>query len=155
MTLKEVAQICVLIRKTTFAWKNESDDGFEEIVNAWHECLQDEPYEMARKAAADYIKANNYPPTVADVYKPYKEWKERQHELMIEYGNVYLTAISYYPCYEDTSEVRAEFDRIAGNSVSKAKVPNTRLLDFVRNREKSGEEIPPLIEWLKGMDSIE
>jgi len=155
MTLKEVAQICVLIRKTTFAWKNESDDGFEEIVNAWYECLQDEPYEMARKAAADYIKANNYPPTVADVYRPYREWKDRQHKLMIEYGNIYRAAIAYYPCYEDTSEVREEFDRIAGYSVSKAKVLNTRLLDFVRSKEKSGEEIPPLIEWLKGMNSIE
>ena len=155
MTLKEVAQICVMIRKTTFAWKNESADDFEEVVNAWFECLKDMPYEMARQAVTDYVRENEYPPTVADIYKPYKEWKEKQKTLAIEYGNIYLTAISYYPCYEDTKEVRAEFDRIARHSLGKAASLNTKLIDFVRSREKSGEEIPPLIDWLKGIDSIE
>ena len=155
MTLKEVAQICVMIRKTTFAWKNEKDDDFEEIVNAWYDCLKEEPFEMAKKAVTDYVRENNYPPTVADVYKPYKEWLENQKVLRIEYNNIYSTAISHYPCYEDTKEVRAEFDRITGKSVSKATRFTSILIDYVRGCEMAEEYIPPILEWMKGVREID
>lgn len=155
MTLKEVAQICVMIRKTTFAWKNETEDDFVDIVNAWYECLKDVPYEMAKKAVTDYVCKNNYPPTVADIYKPYKEHLEEQKRLRVEYNNIYLTAISNYPCYEDTAEIRKEFQRITKNSISNAAAFSNTVISFVRGREKSGEEIPPLIEWMKGIDEFE
>ena len=155
MTRKEVAQICTKIRKTTNAWRNESEDEFFETVGAWYECLKDEPYDMAQDALNDYLRSNTYPPTVADIYRPYKEYMEKQKQLRIEYNNIYLSAISNYPCYEDSFAVRYEFQRITKCSVSKAAAFSARLIEFVRGREKSGEDIPPLIEWLKGMEEIE
>ena len=155
MTLKETAQICVIIRKATNAWRNESAEDFRETVNVWYGCLKDMPYEMAQKTLQEYLQVNTYPPTVADIYRPYKQYLDEQKELRKEFNNIYLTAISYYPCYQDTAEVRKEFQRITKNSISKAAAFSTRVLSFVQGREKSGEEIPPLIEWLKGIEEIE
>ena len=155
MTKKEVAKICLMIRKTTHAWKNESDDEFEQVVCMWYECLKDEPYEMAQKALQEYLQTNTYPPTVADIYKPYREWQDKQKELRIEYNNIYYSSIAHYPCYEDTKEVRAEFDRITGKSVSRATRFTSILIDYVRGCEMAEEYIPPLLEWMKGMKEID
>lgn len=155
MNKKEVAQLCTMIRKTTNAWRNESDDEFFETVNIWYGMLKDEPYEIAQQALNDYLRRNTYPPTVADIYKPYKEKLEKQDELRREYNNTYYTAISFYPCYEDTAEVRREFDRITGNSVSKAGRLQTKISEYVRGQELADEYIPPIIEWLKGIEEIE
>lgn len=155
MTKKEVAQICVMIRKATNAWRNESPDDFEETINVWYECLKAEPFEMAQKALNDYLRENQYPPTVSDIYKPYKEWLERQAELKREYNNVYYNAIAYYPCYQDTREERAEFDRITGKSVRNARTLSRQIEVFVRDREESQSCFPTLIDYLKGVKKIE
>ncbi len=155
MTLKETAQICVMIRKTTFAWKNETDDEFEEVVKLWHECLKDVPFEMAKKATMVYLQNNQYPPTVADIYRPYKEWQENQKVLRVEYNNIYLSAISNYPCYQDSPEERAEFDRITGCSLSKATTLSNMIVDYVRRMEEEKGCMPTLINWLKRIEKIE
>lgn len=155
MTLKEVAQICVLIRKTTFAWKNETDDEFENVIKIWHELLKDVPFDMAMKATTDYLKDSSYPPTVADIYKPYKEYLEEQKQLKREYNNIYYTAISFYPCYQDTPELKNEWNRLCGNNIPKANRLMNKIIDFVREQELADEYIPPILEWMKGLEKIE
>lgn len=157
MTLKETAMICAMIRKATFAWRNESESEFSETISIWHECLGNEPYEMARKAAAEYIRENNYPPTVADVYKPYKDHIEQMKVDRREATNIYYRAISNYPCYEDTAEAKTEFVRIVGEipNPDKARKFESQLINFVREREINRQPIPPLIEYLKGVKPIE
>lgn len=157
MTLKEVAQICATIRKATFAWRNESEKDFAETINVWFECLKDEPFDMAMKAATEYIRENNYPPTVADVYRPYKEYKEQTKADKRESINIYYRAISNYPCYEDTADTKREYMRILGDNPTPEKAMKFErdLIAFVRDHEVSEEYIPPLIEYLKGVKQIE
>ena len=155
MTLKEVAKICVLIRKAAFAWKNETEDEFEETVKLWFECLKDVPFEMAQKAAIEYLQNNQYPPTVADIYRPYKEWQAQQKELRLEYNLIYRNAISHYPCYMDTPDERKEFDRITGNSVSNARKLERQIEEYVREEETSHGCLPTLINYLKGLKKFE
>lgn len=155
MNKKEVAKICTMIRKATNAWRNESDDEFFETVGIWYECLKAEPYEMAQQALNDYLRSNQYPPTVADIYKPYKEYLEQQEVLRREYNNIYYAAIANYPGYKDSREERIEFDRITSKSVSKATRLSNMIVLFVRQQEKDKGEFPALEEWLKGIDSIE
>lgn len=155
MTKKEVAQICVMIRKTTHAWKNETDDDFEQIVCMWFECLKDVPYEMAQRSLREYLQTNTYPPTVADIYKPYKEYLEEQKQLKREYNNIYYSAISFYPCYMDSPEERAEFDRITGKSVSNATRLSNMITAYVRQKEEEKGCMPTLINWLKGVKKFE
>lgn len=155
MTLKETARICATIRNATFAWRNQNEAEFTETIKVWYECLKDEPFEMGMNAAIEYIRQNSYPPTVADVYKPYKEYKENQKALRIEYNQIYRNAISYYPCYQDSPEERAEFDRITGNNVGKATRLSNMLTAYVREKEKEKGCMPTLINWLKGVEKIE
>jgi len=155
MTLKETAMICGMIRKATFAWRNESENEFAETISIWHECLKDEPYEMARQAVAEYIRANNYPPTVADVYRPYKEYLENVKEITKQLHNIYDRTIQNYPCYKDTMEVRNEWARITGRKVENAERFERQLIDYVRGCEKQSIDPMPFEEYMKGVKQIE
>lgn len=155
MTLQETGELCLFIRRTTHAWAKEDSESFMSIVRDWHDCLKDVPYDMAKKSAVEYISENSFQPTIADVRKCYREYLEQQKQLRQEYNNIYSAAISHYPCYEDTKEVRAEFDRITGKSVSKATRFSSILIDYVRGCEMAEEYIPPILDWMKGVKEID
>lgn len=155
MTLKETARICATIRNATFAWRNQNEAEFTETIKVWYECLKDEPFDMGMSAVIEYIRQNSYPPTVADVYKPYKEYKENQKALRSEYNDIYYSAISHYPCYQDTQEERTEFDRITGKSVSNARKLARQIEEYVRDKEMNHGCMPVLINYLKGLKKIE
>lgn len=155
MTLKEVAQICTTIRKATFAWRNESDQDFMETINVWYECLKDVPFDMAMKAATEYICENNYPPTVADIYKPYKEYLEEKKEKNKHLREIYYRTIAYYPCYTDTPEMQNEWMRITGNDIDKAERFERQLIGFVKDHEMHGIDPKPFEEYMKGVKQIE
>lgn len=155
MTLKEVAQICTTIRKATFAWRNESEQDFMETINVWYECLKDVPFDMAMKAATGYICENNYPPTVADIYKPYKEYLESKKEKNKTLREIYYNTIDHYPCYKDTREIQNEWMRITGNDIGKAEQFKTQLIEYVRGCEMQGIDPIPFEEYMKGVKQIE
>jgi len=155
MILKETAMICGMIRKATFAWRNESENEFAETISIWHECLKDEPYEMARQAVAEYIRVNNYPPTVADVYRPYKEYLESKKEKNKRLREIYYNTIDHYPCYADTREIQNEWMRITGNDIGKAEQFKTQLVEYVRGCEMQGIDPIQFEKYMKGVKQIE
>lgn len=155
MTIKETAMICSMIRKATFAWRNESENEFAETISIWHECLKDEPYEMARQAVAEYIRANNYPPTVADVYRPYKEYLDSKKEKNKTLREIYYRTISYFPCYKDTPEMQNEWMRITQNDIGKAERFARVLISYVHECETMGVDPMTFEEYMKGVKRIE
>lgn len=155
MTLQETGELCLFIRRTTHAWAKEDNESFKAVVKDWHYCLKDVPYEMAKKSAIEHIAKNNYQPTIADVSKGYREYLEEQKQLKREYNNIYYTAISFYPCYQDTPELKQEWNRLCGNNIPKANKLQNKIVNFVRERELADEYIPPILEWMKGLEKIE
>lgn len=155
MTKEQVAEIMVMAKDSFQKWKDIETVEFVEMITTWSLCLDDIPYEMGKKSMIDYIKDNQYPPTIADIRKPYKEYLEQQEVLRREYNNIYYAAIANYPGYKDSREERIEFDRITSKSVSKATRLSNMIVLFVRQQEKDKGEFPALEEWLKGIDSIE
>ena len=155
MTLKEVAQICATIRKTTFAWRNENDKEFMETIKIWHECLKDVPFDMAMKATTEYLKDNSYPPTIADIYKPYKEYLEEKKEKNKRLREIYYRTIAYYPCYTDTPEMQNEWMRITGNDIGKAEQFKAQLIEYVIGCEMQWIDPIPFEEYMKGVKQIE
>ena len=155
MTLQETGELCLFIRRTTHAWAKEDSESFKAIVKDWHDCLEDVPYDMAKKSAVEYINENSFQPTIADVRKGYREYLEKQKAMRIEYNNIYYSAIANYPAYKDSREERIEFDRITKNSVGKAARLSNMIASFVREQEKGKCEFPALEEWLKGIDSFD
>ena len=155
MTKAEVAEIMVKTKDSFQKWKEIDKAEFAQMIVTWSECLEDVPYEFGRKGMIDYIKDNQYPPTIYDIRKPYKVFLEQQEVLKREYNNIYYSAIAYYPAYKDSREERIEFDRITKNSVGKAAKLSNMIVSFVREQEKGRCEFPTLEEWLKGIDSID
>ena len=157
MELKETARLCIEIRQATHAWAKESDDSFEQIVRLWHECLKNEPYEMAKKALVDYLVKNTFPPTIADIYRPYLEQTDREKVDKKETIDIYFRAISNYPCYKDTPDTQKEYMRIIGKKPTPDKGLKFErdLVAFVREHELKKMDVPPLIEYMKGVKAIE
>lgn len=155
MTKQETAELMVKAKDVFQKWKDIEKEEFARMILTWHEYLADVPNEIAKKAMADYVKENSYPPTIADIYKPYNEQKEQQKALLFEYNNIYYSAIAHYPGYKDSEAERKEFDRITGYNRTKATRLSNKLIDYVRSCELAGKEMPTLEEWLKGVDSID
>lgn len=155
MTKEEVVEIMLEAKDSFQRWRDIDNAEYARMCGTWYEMLNDVPYEMAKKAMVDYIKTNQYPPTIADIRKPYHEYLEEQKQLKREYNNIYYAAIANYPAYKDSREERMEFDRITKNSVGKAAKLSNMIVSFVREQEKGRCEFPTLEEWLKGIDSIE
>ena len=155
MTLKEVATLCSTIRKTTFAWRNETPEDFDETIKVWHEYLEDEPFDIAMKAAKDFIRENSKPPAIADIYLPYKESIENKREKNKRLRKLYYDTISEYPCYKDTPEMQNEWMRICGNDISKAERFERQLIEYVRSCEMQRIDPMPFEEYMKGVKAIE
>ena len=155
MELKETAQLLMSIKTSYKRWFDGSKEEFSQMVETWYEALKDEPYEMAKGALVTFSRNSQYPPTIADIYRPYKEYLEQQKVLRREYNEVYLSAIAFYPCYQDSREERIEFDRITENSVTKARILARQIEAFVREKETGRGEMPTLINYLKGLKKIE
>jgi len=155
MEIKETAELCLSIRQATHAWAKESDDAFEQIVRVWHDCLKDVPFDMAKKALNEYLVNNTYPPTIADIYKPYKEYLENRKEKNKQLREIYYRTIAYYPCYTDTPEIQNEWMRITGNDIEVALRFERWLIDFVRQSEISNADFKPFEEFMKGVKQIE
>lgn len=155
MEIKQTAMLCIKIRQATHAWSRESNEAFQQIVQLWHDCLKEMPYEMADKALSDYLRNNTYPPTIADIYKPYKEYLESKKEKNKTLREIYYNTIDHYPCYADTREIQNEWMRITGNDIGKAEQFKAQLVEYVRGCEMQGIDPIQFEEYMKGVKQIE
>lgn len=157
MDLKETANLLMSIKTTYKKWFDGNKEEFARTVECWHDILGNEPYEMAKGAFEEFSRNSVYPPTPADIYKPYKEYLEQGKADKREAINIYYRAISNYPCYEDTAETQQEYMRIIGEKPTPEKAIRFErdLISYVRDRELYDEYIPPLIEYMKGVKKIE
>ena len=155
MEIKETAELCLSIRQATHAWSKESDDEFEQIVRFWHKCLKDVPFDFAENALVDFLSTNKFPPTIADIKKPWLDHLESKKEKNKQLREIYYRTIAYYPCYIDTDETKNEWMRITGNNIEAALRFERWLIDFVRQSEKSGTDFKPFEDFMKGVKQIE
>ena len=155
MDLKETANFLMLVKTTYRKWFDGSKEEFARTVECWHDILSDEPYEMAKKAFDEFSRTSVYPPTPADIYKPYKEYLEGRHERNKQLRKLYYDTISYYPCYVDTPEMQNEWMRICQNDIRKAERFERMLIEYVKSCEMNGIDPKPFKEYMKGVEHIE
>lgn len=156
MDKKETAKLLMTIKTSYKRFFDGGKEEFIQMVEIWQEMLEDEPYEMAKQALVDFSRVSPFPPTIADIYRPYKDMLAKREVDKRESINIYYRAIANYPCYKDTADAQKEFMRILGNpDPEKAEKFERDLIKFVREREMSEEYIPPLIEYMKGVKAIE
>jgi len=155
MTPEQTAEIMVKAKDSFQKWKDIDKPEFVEMIKTWHECLEDMPYEFARKSMIDYIKSNQRPPTIYDIRKPWNEHLDEVKEITKQLHNIYDRTIQNYPCYKDTMEVRNEWARITGRKVENAERFERQLIDYVRGCEKQSIDPMPFEEYMKGAKQIE
>lgn len=157
MDKKETAKLLMAIKTSYKRWFDGSREEFAQTVEIWQKSLADEPYEMAEQALIDFSRESQYPPTISDIYRPYKEYKEKCEADKKETIDIYFRAISNYPCYKDTPDAQREYMRIIGKNPTPDKGMKFErdLIDFVRQHERERKEVPPFIEYMKGVKAIE
>ena len=101
MTREETKAVVVILLDAYGEKYKIDQSGF----NVWCECMSDLRFDVAKKAATEYVKKSQYPPTVADIRNEYKIlWDE--YTAMIRHINESFDIAS--GCYPDvTDEQRA------------------------------------------------
>lgn len=95
---KEETKAIVQILKNVYRDKFDITQGTFEI---WCECMNDLRFDVTKKAATEYIKRSQYPPTVADIRNEYKTlWNE--YLAMIKHIEESFNLAS--GCYPDVTE---------------------------------------------------
>lgn len=155
MEIKETAELCLSIRQATHAWSKESDDEFEQIVRFWHKCLKDVPFDFAENALVDFLSTNKFPPTIADIKKPWLDHLDSKKEKNKRLREIYYRTIANYPCYKDTPEIQKEWMRITENDINKAARFERFLIDYVRECEFKRIDPEPFESFMKGVVMFE
>ena len=101
MTREETKAVVVILLDAYGEKYKIDQSGF----NVWCDCMSDLRFDVAKKAATEYIKKSQYPPTVADIRNEYKIlWDD--YTAMIRHINESFDIAS--GCYPDvTDEQRA------------------------------------------------
>lgn len=155
MDLRETTNFLLIVKATYRKWFDGSKEEFAKTVECWHDILGDEPYEMAKNAFDEFSRDSVYPPTPADIYKPYKEYLEGKKEKNKQLRKLYYDTISEYPCYKDTPEMQNEWMRICQNDIGKAEQFKQMLVDYVKDHDRKKIDPIPFEEYMKGAKQIE
>lgn len=127
--------------------------------NVWCECMNDLRFDVTKKAATEYIKRSQYPPTVADIRNEYKTlWNE--YLAMIKHIEESFNLAS--GCYPDvTEEQRTTGKRIfielinrypRGQKERAANELSQKIVGYVREIENGTDtKIMPFDKYMEQM----
>lgn len=75
----------------------------KEVFDAWYGVLKDLEFPATLKAVENYVKENQYPPTIADIRNGYQKLLDGYNALLKEVKNDFEIAMSYYPKPDKTA----------------------------------------------------
>jgi hypothetical protein len=137
---KEETKAIVQILKNVYRDKFDIKQGAFEI---WCECMSDLRFDVAKKAAMEYIKKSQYAPTVADIRNEYKILWDEYTAMIRHINESFDSAVGCYP--EVTAEQRANgysaFLKFVGGKKREqrervAREISQRIIDFVQSVEE-------------------
>ena len=130
----------------------------KEAMKLWYECLKDLDGRKARQALRNYVKNNNFSPTVADIRNECGKVIDKEAKTKAELRRLYDMTISYYPCANREKDVESTYKSLMSqvkpqDRLEMAKTILQKVLDFVKEWEKGTEnDIITLTDFLKGLD---
>ena len=98
---REETKAIVQILKNVYRDKFDIKQGAFEM---WCECMSDLRFDVTKKAATEYVKKSQYPPTVADIRNEYKILWDEYVAMIRHINDSFDTAVGCYP--EVTSDQR-------------------------------------------------
>lgn len=129
----------------------EKQDTFE----AWFEMLEDLEYAGALRAVQNYVKENQYPPTIADIRQEYNRMYEAYKTLVREVKKEFGLACQYYPSVDlDTKSEAFDvfFTKLKkhpqGEWIALTRRFNNSTTSFVRDCEVNHKAIPKFKDYV-------
>ena len=132
----------------------------KDTFDAWYEMLEDLEYAGALRAVQNYVKENQYPPTIADIRHEYNRMFEAYQGLIKSVKTEFGLACQYYPNMD--MNVEQETFEIYLARLKKHPqgewMPRTRKFhkdttDFVRDCEINHKDIPQFKDYVNEQTS--
>lgn len=153
MKREELKEIVQMFRKV-YGEKFKID---QQSFDIWCDCLGDLRFDVAKKAATEFIKKSQYAPTVADIQNEYNLLWEEYKAMVRHIGESFDAAAGYYPCI--TEEQRANGKKIFIDLVSRvgrdkrertARDISQRIIEYVKKCEAgTSDTIIPFDEYMR------
>lgn len=131
----------------------------KESMELWYDLLSDLDYKMAQNAMKNYVKKNQYPPTIADLRQEYELLDDERRRKRAQLKETYNSTLAIYPCaYDERPGIEKVYKSILMEfpEDERPAVANKiyqRVDDFVRAWEKKNDpNIITLTEYLKSGD---
>lgn len=146
------------MKKIKAAYGSKFQELTSEMLNTWHECLDDLDEKRLSESLRNYIKTNEFPPTIADLRKGYDALTaiERQNEL--ELRRLYDLTVALYPNANREERLHDAYIAVIGDMKLQDKLEVARVIlhetaKYVKEQEESDEvDIMPLSEFLRRGD---
>ena len=143
MNRVEVNGIVKIFQKVYGEKFNIDQDGF----NVWCECMDDLRYDVAHKAAMEYVRKSQYPPTIADIRNEYDALWSEYLAMVRHIDESFDSAAGYYPNITDEQRAKGKklFNQYVGSKPRdqrerEARNLSQRIINFVKECEAGIEE---------------
>ena len=104
MTRVELNEIIKVFQKVYGEKFKIDQSGF----NIWYECIGELRFDVSMKAANEYVKKSQYPPTIADIRNEYNALWEEHMALVRHINESFESAAGYYPMIDEGQRDRGK-----------------------------------------------
>lgn len=145
-----------IIKKLKIAYRRENFFNDEDMINLWYERLGDLKTAFLAEAVNNYIDANAYQPTIADIRAEYQKIEDHIRIINRELRTIYDRTVGTYPNSLDNKETQSTWwELIKGypleERIAAAEEVERMTIDYIREVERSDrQEVPHITDFFKG-----
>lgn len=145
-----------IIKKLKIAYRRENFFNDEDMIDLWYERLGDLKTAFLAEAVNNYIDANAYQPTIADIRAEYQKIEDHIRIINRELRTIYDRTVGTYPNSLDNKETQATWwELIKGypleERIAAAEEVESMTIDYIREVERSDrQEVPHITDFFKG-----
>lgn len=145
-----------IIKKLKIAYRRENFFNDEDMIDLWYERLGDLKTAFLAEAVNNYIDANAYQPTIADIRAEYQKIEDHIRIINRELRTIYDRTVGTYPNSLDNKETQAAWwELIKGypleERIAAAEEVERMTIDYIREVERSDrQEVPHITDFFKG-----
>lgn len=145
-----------IIKKLKIAYRRENFFNDEDMIDLWYERLGDLKTAFLAEAVNNYIDANAYQPTIADIRAEYQKIEDHIRIINRELRTIYDRTVGTYPNSLDNKETQAAWwELIKGypleERIAAAEEVEHMTIDYIRGVERSDrQEVPHITDFFKG-----
>lgn len=145
-----------IIKKLKIAYRRENFFNDEDMIDLWYERLGDLKTAFLAEAVNNYIDANAYQPTIADIRAEYQKIEDHIRIINRELRTIYDRTVGTYPNSLDNKKTQSTWwELIKGypleERIAAAEEVERMTIDYIREVERSDrQEVPHITDFFKG-----